>query len=103
MPYPQDPGTKTLGGTSQDAADAITGHAKTVRDRILTAFMGHYPNSYTADEVSAVVGENILTTRPRVSELLRRALIEPTEERRKNMSGMFAQCWRAVVRSGGAV
>jgi len=57
----------------------------------------HSPNSFTADEIAARLGEGILVTRPRVSELHRSALVAPTAERRKNKSGLLARCWRAVV------
>lgn len=100
MTYPKSPGSKAC-GTSEDAAEAITSHARNVRDRTLTFFTDHYPASYTADQVAAALTENILTVRPRVSELRRSGFIEPAEERRLNLSGMPAQCWWAVVRAGG--
>jgi len=102
MSYPKSPGSKAS-GASEDAAEAITGHANNVRDRVLALFTGEYPASFTADQVATALNENILTVRPRVSELRRSGLIEPTEERRKNRSGLSAHCWRAVVRSGGEV
>lgn len=95
MPYPRDPGAKTS-GTSEDAAAAIASHAKTVRGRVLAFLTERYPASFSADQIAAGLDENILTVRPRVSELRRSALIEPTAERRLNASGMFASSWRAV-------
>jgi len=41
-------------------------------------------------------GYSFLSVRPRLSELRRRALIEPTAECRKNKSCMLARCWRAA-------
>jgi hypothetical protein len=96
MPYPQKPGWKAL-GTSQDAAQAITSHAKTVRDRVLAFLTERCPATFSADQIAAALDENILTVRPRVSELRRGDLIEPTAERRTNKSGMSAKCWRAKV------
>jgi predicted ArsR family transcriptional regulator len=101
MPYPRDPGRKAL-GTSRDAAEAITSHAKTMRDRVLAFLTQHHPRSFAADEIAAGLGESILTVRPRVSELRRSGLIEPTAERRRNKSGLLAKCWRAVVTGGQA-
>jgi hypothetical protein len=100
MPYPRDPGWKAA-GTSQDAGQAITSRAKTMRDRVLAFLRERHPRSFTADQISVGLGASILGVRPRVSELRRSELIEPTEERRKNRSGLWAHCWRAVVRSGG--
>ena len=98
MTYPREPGSKTS-GTSKEAGEAIAGHAKTVRNRVLAMLMRNHPNIFSADEIAAALNENILTVRPRVSELHRSGLIEPTAERRKNASGMFATCWRAKVRN----
>jgi predicted ArsR family transcriptional regulator len=98
MVYPSSPGWKEP-TSSKDAARAIKDRAKSVRQRVLAFLTNRYPASFTADEIAASLGESILTTRPRISELLSRGLIEPTEERRKNASGMSAHCWRA---KGGA-
>jgi hypothetical protein len=100
VPYLRDPGWKAP-GTSQDAAQAITSRAKTIRDRVLAFLTERYPSSFTADQIAVGLDASILTVRPRVSELRRSELIEPTVERRKNRSGLWAHCWRAVVRSGG--
>lgn len=100
MNYPDRPGFKVR-GTSRVAADRIAPHATSLRDRVLAFLQANFPKAYTADEISDHVGASILSTRPRVTELRRAGLIEPTEERRQNMSGMSAICWRAVVRSGG--
>jgi predicted transcriptional regulator len=94
MPYPRDPGWKAP-GTSRNAAEAITSRAKTMRARVLGFLTQHHPSSFTADQIAADLGESILTVRPRVSELRRSELIEPTTERRVNRSGMMAHCWRA--------
>src|ERR1700743_1709501 len=100
MDYPNRPGWKAP-GTSKDAAQAITSHARTMRDLILAFVTESYPSSFTADQIAAVLGAGFLAVRPRVSELRRSELIEPTAERRKNKSGMYARCWRAVVSSRG--
>jgi hypothetical protein len=98
MPYPGNPGWKAS-DTSEDAAQAITSHAKTVRDRVLAFLTERHPAPLSADQIAAAPAEKILTVRPRVSELRRSDLIEPTAERRTNKSGMSARCWRAKVTS----
>ena len=100
MVYPNSPGWKSP-GPSKDAAVTITGHAKTVRDRVHLFLVEQYPRSFSADQIADALGENILTVRPRVSELHGKELIEPTAERRKNASGMSAQCWRASPNKKG--
>ena len=94
--YPDSPGHKT-GGTSRAAARRIAPHATALRDRVLDFLKASYPASFTADEVADRLEASILSVRPRVTELLRGNLIEPTAERRMNKSGMSAQCWRAKV------
>lgn len=93
--YPDSPGHKT-GGTSRAAARRIAPHATVLRDRVLDFLKASYPAAFTADEVADRLGVSILSARPRLSELRRSALIEPTAERRVNKSGMLARCWRAV-------
>jgi hypothetical protein len=95
MGYPNRPGWKAA-GTSKDAAQAITGRAKTMRDLILAFVTESYPSSFTDDQIAAVLGASVSAVRPCVSEWRRSELIEPTAGRRKNKSGMSAQCWRAV-------
>ncbi|MGY0570669.1 DUF1376 domain-containing protein [Bradyrhizobium sp. RDM12] len=98
MLYPANPGWKASGDTSQEAGERIAGHAKTVRGRVLGFLTKHHPRTFNADEIAAALGENILTVRPRVSELRRSDLIEPTADRRLNQSGMRATCCRAKGR-----
>jgi hypothetical protein len=95
--YPDSPGFKSR-GTSSLAARRIEPHAQALRDRVLALLKVNYPAAFTADEVADRFWVSILSARPRLSELRRSALIEPTAERRKNMSGMMARCWRAVLR-----
>ena len=98
MAYPSSPGWKAT-GASREAANKITSHAKTVRDRVHFFLKDHYPSTFSADQIADSLGESILTVRPRVSELGRDGQIEAVNERRKNISGMSAHCWRA---KGGA-
>lgn len=94
MDYPSSPRFKCR-STSSDAARRITPHASTLRDRVYDFLKANHPAAFTADEVADRLGASILSVRPRVTELRRVDLIEPTAERRKNKSGMSARCWRA--------
>jgi hypothetical protein len=93
MRYPHAPGFKTLAGRSRQAARSIAPHARTLRDRVL-AEIEHAKSPPTADEIASGLGENILSVRPRVSELYRLGRIEPAPVRGKNASGMSAMRWR---------
>lgn len=50
-------------------------------------------NNMTADEVAAEVGEDILSIRPRMTELNQQGKIIKTALRRKNKSGRSAIVW----------
>jgi DNA-binding MarR family transcriptional regulator len=89
--YPASPGYREP-TTSRDAAHAMHGSAKILRDRVLAAFKRE---EGTSDEIADRLGESILSVRPRVTELSRMNLIERTGERRHNASGMSAHVWRA--------
>ena len=90
--YPDAPGFKAQ-GTSQDAAKAMTGAAKTLRARAMLC-IERTPGGLTADEVAAELGASPFAVRPRVTELNRLGLIERAEDRRRNVSGMTATVWR---------
>jgi predicted ArsR family transcriptional regulator len=91
--YPDSPGFKSA-GTSQEAAQAIAGHAKTLRARVLDAITSE-PSGLSADAVADRLGESVLSVRPRVSELHRAGDIRRTEARARNASGMNATVWVA--------
>lgn len=93
MSYPDAPGFKSR-GTSSLAARRIAPHAEALRDRVFAFLKTNYPAAFTADEVADQIRVSFLSVRPRLSELLRDGMIEPTAERRKNRSGMLARCWR---------
>lgn len=100
--YPEYPGYK-IGGTSQEAADAIAPVAKTLRSTVLNFLRERYPADFTADEIADGLGASILSIRPRVSELKRLRAIEQTEQRGRNASGMSAHRFRArMPQIGGA-
>ena len=90
MKYPEVPGHKGE-RTSYEASMVMRGRAPKLRYRCLTALENAGP--MTADEVAEVLGESVLSIRPRFSELKRNGLILPTGERRKNISGRPAVVW----------
>lgn len=85
------PGFK-VSGPSQDAAANIAEHAQTLRDRVDALFDGGQER--TADECAERLGQDILSVRPRLSELKRLGRIAETDERRQNKSGMTATVWK---------
>ena len=88
--YPAAPGFKAP-GTSAEAALAMRGRAKTLRDAVEAVLARH---DASADEVADELGESVLAIRPRCSELLRLGKIEAADCRRRNQSGKWAQVWR---------
>jgi len=97
LTYPNYPGAK-VDGPSQDAADNIAEHAMTLRDRVDALFDAG--EDLTADECAERLNEDILSVRPRVSELRRKGRIEDAGKRRCNKSGMTATAWRRVAPAG---
>jgi hypothetical protein len=89
MSYPDTPGAK-VNGTSRTAARRITPHATTLRDRIHDFLRTNYPSAFTPDEIADRLRTSVLSTRPRISELLRGGVIIKTATRWLNSSGMPA-------------
>jgi hypothetical protein len=90
MTYLDTPGFKPAGPGSE-AAQKVTRHAATVRDRVLQFLQSEHPASFTTDQITSHLGISFLSVRLRVSELHLRSEIEPDGTRRKNDSGMSAQ------------
>lgn len=88
--YPTEPGYQMM-ETSFDAAKAVKPKASTLRDSVLALLR---QRAMSADEVAGVLGESVLTIRPRVAELKRLGLIEETGQRHKNKSGKLATVWK---------
>ena len=82
-----------IAGTSLEAYEAVLADAPLLRRRCLEALNDNGP--MTADEIAARLGASVLSIRPRVTELRKEGLIEPTGERRPNRSGRSANVWRA--------
>jgi hypothetical protein len=100
MAYPETPGFKAI-GPSSEAARKVTQRAATVRERVLRLLQSEHPSSFTSDQIAARLKISFLSVRPRVSELRLEGEIEPDGTRCKNVSGMSAQCWRAAKISAG--
>jgi predicted ArsR family transcriptional regulator len=92
--YPATPGwiDET---TSRDAAFAVTDRAHSLREAVFAILSRR---AMTADEVAAVLGESVLSMRPRVTELYKEDRIDRTGERRQNRSGLFAHVYRISIR-----
>ena len=95
-PYPLSPGYKT-GGTSRDAARAVSASAPLLRERVFATIRDAGARGLTPDETAAAIGESVLGVRPRFSELGKTGRIIPTGERRTNQSGLKAKAWRVQI------
>lgn len=98
--YPQSPGWKTeTPETSKAAALAVKGRAATLREQCHAALKGA---ALTADEVAELVGESVLSVRPRITELFKAGRVRQKAGpdgrplRRANASGASAAVWEAV-------
>ncbi len=87
--YPHTPGHKAQ-GTSLEAAHAMKSRAQTLRNLSLNCFE---TGAFTADDVADMLGESVLTIRPRISELVRMGLLKDSGQRKANASGKMAICW----------
>lgn len=94
--YPSVPGSKTS-GTSADAAEAMKPKATRLRS-LCMAVLASGPQ--TADEVAAKLRLNVLSVRPRFSELRALGLIKPVGLRRPSSTGASSSVWRAVDNGG---
>lgn len=90
--YPAVPAARPT-DTSMAAADSVADRAATIRDEVLDAIRRR--GGLTADEAADAIERDILTVRPRVSELRALGAIEDSKERRANTSGRAAIVWRA--------
>ena len=80
--YPERAGFTDL-DTSKAAADQIEakGRAETLRQRVLQWLE---KGDFTADEIASLMGEDILSVRPRVTELFKQGEILDTGRRKEN-------------------
>lgn len=91
--YPTHAGWKEA-TTSRDAAIGIeaSGKAASLMERCLKAFHNGFVGN--ADELARHLGEDILSIRPRVTQLHVNGLIEKTGERRTMNGGRAGHVWR---------
>lgn len=95
--YPNAPGFKEVGGTSEKAAKIMEPYAKTLAARAWRLLL---KQKLTADEVAKALGVSILSIRPRISELHALGLARKTKERRLNDSGLEAWVWEGINPNG---
>lgn len=90
--YPNTPGFKEQGGTSQEAAEHMlcSGKAKILRARCEEYIKSRGVLGSSADECAAALGEIVLAVRPRFSELVEAGDIRKTKLTVKNESGRNA-------------
>lgn len=94
--YPDAPGYKERGGTSQQAAASVGSIAESLR-RTALMWLRAFPGGLTPDEIARKAGETVLAMRPRLSELGRTGLVEKTSLRRANASGKSATVLRITA------
>lgn len=76
--------------TRRAAREAIADRAPRLRAAVLKALQA---GPLTADEIAEQIGETVLATRPRVTELHQDGLVFDTGNRRPNASGRNAVVW----------
>jgi hypothetical protein len=94
--YPKRTGYKEKGGTSQLAADKIekSGKATRLRTKTLDLYTDLYPRALTADETASLLGEEIWSIRPRVTELFKDGHLTKTNIKRPSANGGKAVAYR---------
>ena len=90
QPYPNSPGFADT-DTSIDAAQDMEPKAPRLRQMVLDALYSH--GGLTADEAAGRLEKDILSIRPRFSELAALDLIANTGLKRPNKSGKKAIVW----------
>ncbi len=88
--YPEGPGSKEVGGASEDAAVKISDKVKHLQGLCVGVLT---KGDHTADEVADILHMDILTIRPRLSELRKRRLVESTGIRRASSRGNSSTVW----------
>lgn len=90
--YPDVPGYKGDLDTTKQAASDMQETSGTLRSMCMSALLA---GEWTADQIAELLERDILSIRPRISELREKGLIEDTGLRRPNASGKLAAVWRA--------
>jgi hypothetical protein len=89
--YSYVPGTRDVRHPSKDASTTIYGATKNLWARALSCIV-RSPAGLTADEEQ--LGKSPFSVRPRIAELRCRGVVEPSEHRRRNASGVTVTVWR---------
>jgi len=89
--YPSTPGHRGV-STSIAAAEAVKPKAATLRAGVLECLRKN-PDGLTADECAVMMGETVLSVRPRLTELKQLRQIVPAGIKRPNASGLMAKVW----------
>lgn len=89
--YPNSPGHRGV-DTSIAAAEAVKKRAPTLCAGVLLCLMAN-PDGLTADECAVMMGETVLSVRPRLTELKQLRQIVPAGIKRPNASGLMAAVW----------
>ena len=90
--YPEVPGSARGVSTSIAAAEAVKPKAATLRAGVLECLRKN-PDGLTADECAVMIGETVLSVRPRLTELKQLRHIVPAGIKRPNASGLMAKVW----------
>ena len=99
--YPHIPGAKGPDGTSQEAAEAISGKVKALRYLALRTL--HLLGEATVLETVSSAGVSRESLQPRFSELRAMGLIQATGARRRNPSGKSASVLRLTDKGRAAL
>jgi len=96
--YPDIAGSKehSIGSASRKAAELVPAKAL---QRVVYADLRRHGDA-TADECAARLGMDILSIRPRFSELRRLGLVISTEARRPSSRGVSSTVWHALAERG---
>lgn len=95
--YPETPGFKEKGATSEEAAKGIKPKAPTLRYLVLLAART-FPDGCTADEIADALCMSPFNIRPRCTELVQFRFLEKTLGRKPNASGARAAVLRVTER-----
>lgn len=96
MPYTEDGTGWKDGGTGREAAERVNGTRKQKIKAQVIAALGKRHDGLTADELTEATGVDLLSVRPRLTELQRAGKIEDTGERRPGNRGRSQKVWRLV-------
>lgn len=80
--------------TRRASYEAIKPKEGTLKAKCLQALKMFGPK--TADEIALILGESILSIRPRIADLAKQLVIVDTGIRRENDSGKLATVWKAI-------